>query len=110
MVRRVLGFEVTSKDSWDGGSGAFLRHAVSGIEIGLIEHGQNPGSSFNEFHSGLDHLEFRVPDSATLRAWVERLDALGIPRSEVKKGRIVTFRDPDNMQLEFFLDEHDDAP
>ena len=44
---------------------------------------------------------------ADLDTWAERLDALGIAHSGVKqpsytKNAMLTFRDPDNIQLEFF--------
>jgi glyoxylase I family protein len=100
---RVLGFEVTSRDAWSGGEGALLRHSDSGLEIGLIRHDENSGQPFSEFRCGLDHLEFAVPDRPALDAWVDRLDTLGVDHSGVKKDRIVTFRDPDNIQFEFFL-------
>ncbi len=42
-----------------------------------------------------------------LNEWAERLNRLGIPHSGVKKpeytrNAMLTFRDPDNIQLEFF--------
>ena len=80
-----------------------LKDPSSGLLIGLIEHPNNPGEAFSEFRTGLDHLEFEVRDRDELRGWQEQLDALGIPHSGIKKDRILTFRDPDNIQLEFFL-------
>ena len=40
-----------------------------------------------------------------LEQWAAKLDELGIPHGDVKKARYgtgVSFRDPDNIALEFF--------
>lgn len=60
-----------------------------------------------EFAPGLDHLEFLVAERTDLNEWAERLDSLGIGHSGVKeqlytRNAMITFRDPDNIQLEFF--------
>ena len=58
-------------------------------------------------HFPLDHLEFLVDQRSDLDEWAARLDALGIVHSGVKEpshtqNAMLTFRDPDNIQLEFF--------
>ncbi len=62
---------------------------------------------FDEARTGLDHIGFRVASPDDVRRAAEHLDACGVPRSEVKPGRLpnsllVVFRDPDNIQLEFY--------
>ena len=79
----------------------------SGLAICLVAHPANTGEAFSEYRTGLDHLEFLVTDRADLDAWAGRLDALGITHSGVKQppytsNAMITFRDPDNIQLEFF--------
>jgi len=79
----------------------------SGLVLCLVGHATNPGEAFSEFRTGLDHLEFLVPHRDHLHQWVERLDELGIAHSGVKeppytRNAMLTFRDPDNIQLEFF--------
>jgi len=79
----------------------------SGLTLGLVEHGVSTASEFDERRVGLDHLEFIVPGVEDVHGWVERLDELGIPHSGAKAldhaaGVMVTFRDPDNIQLEFY--------
>jgi len=79
----------------------------SGLAICLVGHPANAGEAFSEFRTGLDHLEFLVAARSELDAWAERLDTLGIDHSGVKEpaytsNAMVTFRDPDNIQLEFF--------
>ena len=88
-----------------------LREPRSGLEIGLSAHRNNTGEPFSEARTGLDHVEFGVASRAELDGWVARLDALSIPHSGVKersRACMVTFRDPDNIQLEFYW--ANDAP
>ncbi len=76
---------------------------MSGLLIGLLQHPSNPGDEFSEFRTGLDHLEFEVSTRGELEEWLRRLDEHGVIHSEIKDEHILTFRDPDNIQLEFFL-------
>ena len=73
----------------------------------VVGHATNPGDAFSECRTGLDHLEFLVERRDDLQEWADRLDELGIPHSGVKElgytpNAMLTFRDPDNIQLEFF--------
>jgi glyoxylase I family protein len=82
-----------------------LTEPYCGLQICLVGH--DAGGPFDEHRAGLDHLEFLVPGRVDLDDWAARLDALGIGHSGVKEpafGRnaMITFRDPDNIQLEFF--------
>jgi glyoxylase I family protein len=79
----------------------------SGLVLCVVGHPENPGEAFSEFRTGLDHLEFVVERSEDLDEWADRLDELGIPHSGVKRpdytpNGMLTFRDPDNIQLEFY--------
>ncbi|MGO9874053.1 MAG: VOC family protein [Acidimicrobiia bacterium] len=79
----------------------------SRLVLCLVGHDTNPGEPFSEFRTGLDHLEFLVARREDLHEWAARLDELGIEHSGVKepsytRNAILTFRDPDNIQLEFF--------
>ncbi len=79
----------------------------SGLVLCLVGHAANPGQGFSEFRTGLDHLEFLVERRGDLDEWAARLDELGIAHSGVKRltytnNSMLTFRDPDNIQLEFF--------
>jgi glyoxylase I family protein len=78
----------------------------TGLELCLVDHSADPGT-FDEFRAGLDHLEFLVAERSDLDGWASRLDELGIRHSGVKEpsytaNALLTFRDPDNIQLEFF--------
>jgi len=86
---------------------ACLIDTGSGLEICLVQYFGGTKEPFNEFAPGLDHLEFLVADRKDLDEWAERLDSLGIAHSGVKepphtRNAMLTFRDPDNIQLEFF--------
>jgi catechol 2,3-dioxygenase-like lactoylglutathione lyase family enzyme len=84
-----------------------LREPSTDLEICLVHHATNPGDLFSEFRTGLDHLEFLVAKRADLDEWVAHLDALGVAHSGITepsytRNAMLTFRDPDNIQLEFF--------
>ncbi|HUI05004.1 MAG TPA: VOC family protein [Acidimicrobiales bacterium] len=86
---------------------ACLVEPGTGLELCLVEYAHGARQPFNEFVPGLDHLEFLVAARGDLDDWVARLDALGVAHSGVKeppytRNAILTFRDPDNIQLEFF--------
>jgi catechol 2,3-dioxygenase-like lactoylglutathione lyase family enzyme len=83
---------------WDE---VLLRHPESGVSIGLLQHASNLGETFSEFGTGLDHVEFEVTSFAELDAWRDQLDKFGVAHSGAWP-HIVSFRDPDNIQLEFF--------
>jgi catechol 2,3-dioxygenase-like lactoylglutathione lyase family enzyme len=100
-----------SEHSYVDDDGALAQVALSEPESGLllclVSHPGGPGGPFDEAHCGLDHLEFVVAERADLDAWADRLNELGIAHSGVKEpsyttNAMLTFRDPDNIQLEFF--------
>jgi glyoxylase I family protein len=105
----LLGMDETSRYVQPDGHVALV-HLVeqsSGAELCLVAHQSGQAAAFDEFRSGLDHLEFLVAHRDDLDTWVTRLDELGIRHSGVKEpsytsNAMVTFRDPDNIQLEFF--------
>ncbi|MEY2476719.1 MAG: hypothetical protein QOG87_2034, partial [Actinomycetota bacterium] len=60
---------------------------------------------FSELRPGLDHVGFAVANRAALDEWEQKLDDLGIAHSPIKDapyGSGLSFRDPDNIALEFF--------
>ncbi|HMH69882.1 MAG TPA: VOC family protein [Candidatus Saccharimonadales bacterium] len=84
----------------------FIMFGAGDMNIGLTTHQAKRASErFDEFSVGLDHLAFRVVGETGLVEAVDFLDTQKINRSEVKTlsngVQIVTFRDPDNIQLEF---------
>jgi catechol-2,3-dioxygenase len=79
---------------------------VGGTLLGLHQHQGTGGQDrFDEHRVGLDHLSFGVANRAELEAWQARLEALGIPHGgivDAHYGSGLSFRDPDNIALEFF--------
>lgn len=79
----------------------------SELVLCLVGHAANPGEEFSELRTGLDHLEFVVASRDDLAEWANHLDAMGVEHSGVKDldhtpNAMLTFRDPDNIQLELF--------
>ena len=66
-----------------------------------------PNDRFNEFRIGLDHLSFTAPSEDALKSLAERLLAAGVETKGVETyhtgNRYVAFRDPDHIQLEYWL-------
>ncbi len=61
--------------------------------------------AFDERRTGLDHLAFACGSRRELEAWEGRLDDLGIAHGgivDAAYGSGLSFRDPDNIALEFF--------
>jgi glyoxylase I family protein len=82
--------------------------AGDGFVFGLRHYKRHDKDRFSEFRTGLDHMAFGVPDRATLAAFETRLDELGVtytPAAETPLGPVVVFRDPDGIQIEFFVPE-----
>jgi len=60
---------------------------------------------FNERRAGLDHLAFACANRDELAQWEARLRELGVPNGgivDAPYGSGLSFRDPDNIALEFF--------
>ena len=102
-------------DEEQGWTKVQLIHPPSGMRLSFTEHRANPGDAFSELRTGMDHVAFRVKDRLELEAWATRLDQLGVSHSPIKEsvtGYVLTFRDPDNIQLEVFAlrDEASSSP
>jgi glyoxylase I family protein len=83
--------------------------AVGGVEF-YVGPSRQPvaGDRFNEFRIGLDHVAFTVADRATLDALAALLleagvDTKGVEQFAPSGNYYIAFRDPDNIQLEFWL-------
>jgi len=62
-------------------------------------------SAFNERRVGLDHLAFQCANRDELSKWEKRLNELGFAHGgivDASYGSGLSFRDPDNIALEFF--------
>jgi glyoxylase I family protein len=97
----LLGFElVTVADGFYFASG--------GVAFFLFPSRQpRPDDRFDEFRIGLDHLAFAAPSEAALQTLAGKLKAAGVETQGVEQyhtgNKYVAFRDPDNIQLEYWL-------
>lgn len=96
---------VLDEDETTGG----FHHAVyalgGGQLFGLHTFTDSSGEGFTERRPGLDHVAFACADRTELEQWVERLDGLGVAHGgifDAPYGSGLSFRDPDNIALEFF--------
>jgi catechol-2,3-dioxygenase len=96
-----------AKPVLDQDTGPF-RHVVWSVGSTLVGLHQFPDArseTFDERRAGLDHLSFACASRGELEQWAGRLDELGIKHGGVVDadyGSGVSFRDPDNIALEFF--------
>jgi glyoxylase I family protein len=103
----LLGFEIQEIPPEYGNLAYFM---VGGASIWLVQHNRTPpGDRFSEFRVGLDHVAFTAPSKEALYELADRLLKAGVDTQgvEVFQNRWLycTFRDPDNIQLEYWLDE-----
>ena len=97
----LLGFDV--KDIADG-----FVFVAGGIYFFFFPSNHPiPNDRFNEFRIGLDHLSFTAPDEDALHSLAEILQSAGVETKGVETyytgNKYVAFRDPDNIQLEYWL-------
>jgi len=93
----------------------FLRHSGLRARLGLTQHRDGGQDAFDETRVGLDHVAFTVADRAELDAWATRLAAAAVvhspvaPANSIPGATVLVLRDPDNIQLELFVDPSDMA-
>ena len=97
-----------AKPVLDEDTGPF-RHVVwlvGGTLVGLHQFPDLASTEpFNERTLGLDHLAFACTNRDQLVEWEARLNELGIANGSIvdaSYGSGLSFRDPDNIALEFF--------
>ena len=98
----LLGMQTLFGDDNDEVTFKLLSHP-SGWYLGLREYKGKPKDTFDEYRTGLDHFAFTVPTQDDLDQWLATLQEKGVTTSEIKVtpiGSVITFRDPDNIQLE----------
>ncbi len=108
FYRDLLGFEIRDLPDFLGGAFFFV---VGGVELVFAAHDDTPpGDRFSEKRVGLDHLSFVAPDLDALHHLAETLIAAGVATEGVEfyapsRKYYLAFRDPDNIQLEYWLNE-----
>jgi glyoxylase I family protein len=105
---RLFGTDPVLDEDEEGGE---FHHTVYALDGGMLfglhtHNGRESKDAFDERRTGLDHVGFALPDSASLEAWGKRLDELGVKHGGIKQagyGSGISFRDPDGIALEFFI-------
>ncbi len=100
----LLGFAIQQLPPEHGGQ---LYFRAGNVMIFLVRHDATPpGDRFSEFRIGLDHLSFAAPSEQTLYDLAQKLIEAGVDTQGVElfAGHYpyVAFRDPDNIQLEYW--------
>ncbi|EMQ97000.1 VOC family protein [Paeniglutamicibacter gangotriensis] len=101
----VLGLRRVRRADFENRIMIVLVHRATGLVVGLNQHTTVPVARFDDRNVGLDHIGFSVAERTDLDAWEEQLTALGVVHSPVQdsaNGAALVFRDPDNIQLEFW--------
>jgi len=102
----LLGFQITVMEKDPDKSFWF---PCGGVQFFFFPSRQPvPNDRFNEFRIGLDHLSFSALSMEALQEFAEKLIAAGIDTKGVEQfvptgNWYVAFRDPDNIQLEYWL-------
>lgn len=103
----VLGLRQLARQELDGRIMVILAHPETRLIIGLNQHAARTAERFDEANPGLDHVGFAVAERDDLIALEAHLEELGVEHSPVTDapsgvGTALVFRDPDNIQLEFW--------
>ena len=106
--RELFGADPVMDEMEDAGT---YHHAVwafpNGTLLGIHQHRKaSSDEPFDELRPGLDHVGFTLNDRDELEGWRLRLDELGVKHGgivEASYGAGLSFRDPDNNALEFFV-------
>ena len=102
----LLGMQIVLTGDDASVSYRVLAHPESGWGLGVRHYHGRMVDRFDEFRTGLDHLAFEVTSRSELEEWERTLAARGVafsPIAETPIGTVIVFRDPDNIQLEFWL-------
>lgn len=78
------------------------------IPCWFVQWSKNPSEDrFSEKRVGLDHIAFKLETLEELNTVIDRLNEMGVKNAGLErfagKYPYVSFRDPDNIQTEFFI-------
>jgi glyoxylase I family protein len=104
----ILGFTTTDVNYDAGNIVLGFCFVVGGVSIWFLKHEAMPARDiFSETRTGLDHLSFRATNDVELKAPADKLLAAGVNtkgmETFVSGNKYIALRDPDNIQLEFWL-------
>jgi len=102
----LLGMPIVMSADEETVSFRVLADPQSGWVLGVRQYHGREADRFDEFRTGMDHFAFAVTDRSELERWERELEARDVsfsPIAETPIGSVIVFRDPDNIQLEFWL-------
>jgi glyoxylase I family protein len=104
----LLGFQINDINYDAGNLTLGFSFEVGGVAFFFLKHNQTvAGDKFSETRLGLDHISFTAPNEAELKAMADKLLAAGVNTNGVETfvngDKYMAFRDPDNIQLEYWL-------
>lgn len=103
--RQVFGFSELDRADDDGGRTILLIHPQTSAIIELQQHDADEADGVEPGRTGFDHLGLKVDGRSELDSWqahFERLDVPHTPTVDRRYGSVLTFCDPDGIQLELF--------
>lgn len=102
--QKVLGLEKVAEFEGDG----FRRIRLvspGGLVLSLTQHDGGSSDRFDERRTGMDHVAFEV-GAGDVETFKRRFEELAVDHSDIETSAggppMITFRDPDNIQLEVF--------
>ncbi len=104
--KAVLGLQELDFVEGEGWQGVLLIHEPSKSIIECQHHDANQGETFDPRRTGFDHMGFKVDSREALEDWQEHFIRLSVdhtPIADRHYGSVLTFRDPDGIQLEMFF-------
>lgn len=102
---RVMGLRRARRADLDNRIMIVMVHSQTRLIVGLNQHHTMAGDAFDERVPGLDHVGFKVDAREDLDELEKHLTAEGVVHSPVEdtdNGAALVFRDPDNIQLEYW--------
>jgi len=96
---------VLDEDETTGGFHHTVFSIGGGHLLGLHTHQEPHDGTVDERAPGLDHIAFACGSRAELEEWERQLNSLGVQHGgivDAHYGSGLSFRDPDNIALEFF--------
>ena len=104
----VFGLRELVRLDHEEGWHAILLELTEAIAIEFQQHDANAGDAFDPVRTGFDHMGLAVDSRDDLLGWQAHFESLGVVHTPVVDrdyGSVLTFKDPDRIQLElFYLD------
>jgi glyoxylase I family protein len=111
--KEVFGLRELVRLDHEVGWHGILLELTDTIALEFQQHDVNAGEAFDPVRTGFDHLGLAVDSRDELVAWQAHFEARGVVHTPVvdrEYGSVLTFKDPDGIQLElFFLDPEFEA-